>query len=48
VITDVQIEQVPAEARKVDAAYAAVRDQVAREQIPEEPKPAGLAKRRSS
>ena len=39
VIPDVQIEEVLAEARKVQAADAAARDQIAREQIRDKPKP---------
>jgi regulator of RNase E activity RraA len=39
VIPDVQIEEVLAEARKVEAADAAVRDQIAREQIRDKAKP---------
>jgi hypothetical protein len=35
VIPDVQIEEVLAEARKVEAEDAAVRDQIAREQVRE-------------
>ena len=48
VIPDVQIEEVPAEARKVGAADAAVRDQIAREQIRDKPKPVRSRERRSS
>ena len=39
VIPDVQIEEVLAGARKVEAADAAVRDQIGREQIRDRPKP---------
>ena len=39
VIPGVQIEEVLAEARRVEAADAAVRDQIAREQIRDEPEP---------
>jgi 4-hydroxy-4-methyl-2-oxoglutarate aldolase len=48
VIPDVQIEDVLAEARNVEAADAAVRDQIAREQIRDRPKPVRSRERRSS
>ena len=48
VIPDVQIEEVLAEARKVEAADAAVRDQIGREQIRDKPKPVRSRERRSS
>jgi 4-hydroxy-4-methyl-2-oxoglutarate aldolase len=48
VIPDVQIEEVLAEARKVEAADAAVRDQIAREQIRDKPEPVRSRERRSS
>jgi 4-hydroxy-4-methyl-2-oxoglutarate aldolase len=48
VIPDLQIEEVLAEARKVEAADAAVRDEIAREQIREKPKPVGSRERRPS
>jgi 4-hydroxy-4-methyl-2-oxoglutarate aldolase len=48
VIADVQIEEVLAEARKVEAADAAVRDQIAREQIRDKPEPVSSRERRSS
>ena len=48
VIPDVHIEEVLAEARKVEAADAAVRDQIAREQIRDKPKPVRSRERRSS
>jgi 4-hydroxy-4-methyl-2-oxoglutarate aldolase len=48
VIADVQIEDVLAEARKVEAADAAVRDQIAREQIRDKPEPVSSRERRSS
>jgi peptide-methionine (S)-S-oxide reductase len=44
VIPDVQIEEVLAEARKVEAADAAFRDQIAREQIRDKRNRSGLAK----
>ena len=48
VIPDVQIEEVLAEARKVEAADAAVRDQIGREQVRDKPKPVRSRERRSS
>jgi regulator of RNase E activity RraA len=48
VIPDVLIEEVLAEARKVEAADAAVRDQISREQIRDIPKPVRSRERRSS
>jgi regulator of RNase E activity RraA len=48
VIPDVQIEEVLAEARKVEAADAAVRGQIAREQIRDKPNPVRSRERRSS
>ena len=48
VIPDVQIDEVLAEARKVEAADAAVRDQIAREQIRAKPKSVRSRERRSS
>jgi regulator of RNase E activity RraA len=47
VIPDVQIDEVLAEARKVEAADAAVRDQIAREQIRDKPKPRSRERRSS-
>jgi regulator of RNase E activity RraA len=44
VIPDVQIEEVLAEARKVEAADAASRDQIAREQIRDKPKPVQVSR----
>ena len=48
VIPEVQIEEVLAEAREVDATDAAVRDQIAREQIRDKPNPVRSRERRSS
>jgi regulator of RNase E activity RraA len=48
VIPDAQIEEVLADARKVEAADAAVRDQIAREQIGDKPEPVRSARRGSS
>jgi 4-hydroxy-4-methyl-2-oxoglutarate aldolase len=48
VIPDVQIEEVLAEARKVEAADAAVRDQTGREQSRDKPKPVKSRERVSS
>jgi regulator of RNase E activity RraA len=48
VIPDVQIEEVLAEARKVEAADAAFRDQIGREQIRDKQKPVRSRERRSS
>jgi hypothetical protein len=48
VIPDVQIEEVLAEARKVEAADAAFRDEIAREQIRDKPKPVRSRETRSS
>ncbi len=48
VIPDVQIEEVLAEARNVEATDAALRDQIAREQIRGNPKPFRWRERRSS
>ncbi len=45
VIPDVQIEEVLAEARNVEVADAAARDQIARERIGDDPKPAGSRER---
>jgi 4-hydroxy-4-methyl-2-oxoglutarate aldolase len=48
VVPDVQIEEVLAEARIVEAADAAVRDQIAREQIRDRPTPVRSRERGSS
>jgi regulator of RNase E activity RraA len=48
VIPDAQIEEVLTEARKVEAADAASRDQIAREQIRDNPKPVRSRESRSS
>jgi 4-hydroxy-4-methyl-2-oxoglutarate aldolase len=48
VIPHDQIEEVLAEARRVEAADAAVRDQIAREQIRDEPEPVRARERKSS
>lgn len=48
VIPDGEIEEVLAEARRVEAADAAVRDQIGREQIHDKPKPIRSRGRRSS
>jgi 4-hydroxy-4-methyl-2-oxoglutarate aldolase len=48
VIPDVQIQEALAKAPKVEVGDAAVRDQIAREQIRDKPKPVRSRERRSS